>query len=215
MISETNIFPISNLNELSTTYRSYRVRGLNSSSIDYHKNRSHIVGRLSRLLKQPVEMFEEDDELRLGVPADADPIPDSLIVTRASVRFDELSGTRVLDYGARTPSTDRLCTRFIDFMVQAPLRSRYSLWQPGAGSAYYEKSPIGGDGPIGRHEGFSVRAMITADGGIGLCVDSRSCFIERRPLRHMTRNDFRRIRGRHADLSHGPRMVRHRIVRAA
>lgn len=198
MISETNIYPIANLSELSTIYRSYRIRGLNPASQEYHKNRNHIVGRLSRLIKQPVEIFEEDDELRLGVPAHADPIPDSMIVTRASVRFDLLEGTRVLDYSARTPATDRLCTRFIDFIVQAPLKSRYALWQPGAGSAYYEKTPLPGEGPIGRHEGFSVRAMITADGGIGLCVDSRSCFIDRRPLRQMSRSDFRRIKGRHA-----------------
>jgi hypothetical protein len=199
MISETNIFPIANLDELSTSYRTYRIRGLNSGSLEYYKNRNQIVGRLSRAMKQPVEMFEDDERLFLGVPDGADQLPDSMIVTRANVRFDPLPGTRVLNYAARSPVTDRLCTRFIDFMVQAPLKARHALWQPGAGSAYYAKQALPGEGPIGRHEGFSVRAMITADGGIGLCVDSRSCFIDRRPLqKNMSRNDFRRLKGRHA-----------------
>ncbi|WFU42731.1 hypothetical protein QA640_09850 [Bradyrhizobium sp. CB82] len=199
MSSETNIFRIANLEELSTTYQTYRIRGLNPESAEFYRNRHQIVGRLSRLLKQPVEMFEEDDGMFLGVPEGAEELPTSMIVTRANVRFDAMPGTRVLDYTARSPATDLLCTRFIDFMVQAPLRSRQALWRPGAGAAFFEKATLPGEGPIGRHEGFSVRAFIMADGGIGLCVDSRSCYVDRRPLqRNMTRNDFRRIKGRHA-----------------
>lgn len=190
MSSETNIFRIANLDELSTVYRTYKIRG---------RNRHQIVGRLSRLLKQPVEIFEEDGDMFLGVPDGAEELPASMIVTRANVRFDAIPGTRTLDYTSRNPATDLLCTRFIDFMVQAPLRSRQALWRPGAGAAFFEKAPLSGEGSIGRHEGFSVRAFIMNDGDVGLCVDSRSRYIDRRPLpRNMSRNDFRRIKGRHA-----------------
>lgn len=198
MMTETNIFRIANLSELSTRYRTYKVRGLSIESPDFYKNRHHIVGRLSRLLKQPVEMFEEEGDLFLGVPEEAERLPDSMIVTRADVRFDELSGIRVLDYTARAPSTDLLCTRFIDFLIQAPLRSRQALWRPSAGSAFHEKTPLEGGGSIGRHDGFTVRSTIMNDGGIGLCIDSRSCYVDKKPLASMTRSDFRRLKGRNA-----------------
>jgi hypothetical protein len=196
---EANIFPIANLRELTTRYRTYRVRGLNRESQDYFKNRDFIIRRLGYSLKAPVEIFEVGDEVFLAVPESATELPDSLMMVRTPVRLDPVSGIHILDYASRSPETDRLCTRFINFMVQGPLWSKLALWQPRTGGGFYEKTPSAVSGGIGRHEGFTVRAVITDDGGIGLCVDVKSCFIDQRPLpARIGRQEFRKLKGRHA-----------------
>ncbi len=196
---EANIFPIANLSELTTRYRTYRLRGLNRQSQDYFKNRDFIIRRLGYSLKAPVEIFEVDDEIFLAVPESAPDLPDSLMMVRTPVRLDPVSDIRILDYTSRSPETDRLCTRFINFMVQGPLWSKLALWQPRSGAGFYEKTASAVSGGIGRHEGFTVRAVITDDGGIGLCVDVKSCFIDQRPLpARIGPQEFRKLKGRHA-----------------
>src|SRR6516225_8572667 len=174
---ETNVFPIANLKDLTTRYRTYRLRGLSRSSPDYFKNRDLIVRRLASPLKAPVEIYEIDEELFLAMPEHAPDLPDTLMMVRTPVRLDPVDGIHVLDYTSRSPWTDRLCTRFINFMVQGPLYSKIGLWQPHAGGAYFEKTPAEVICGIGRYEGFTVRSLITDDGGIGLCVDMTSCFV--------------------------------------
>ncbi len=43
---ETNIFPITNLAELSSTYRLYLIRGLRQDQAEYHQNRQIIARKL-------------------------------------------------------------------------------------------------------------------------------------------------------------------------
>lgn len=197
---ESNIFPIANLKDLTTRYRTYRVRGLSRSSPDYFKNRDMIVRRLASPLKAPVEIYEIDDEVFLAVPEDTPALPDSLMrMVRTPVLLDPIEGVKVLDYTSRSPWTDRLCTRFINFMVQGPLYGKLALWQPHSGGAFFDKTPVEVSGGIGRYEGFTLRSVITEDGGIGLCVDMTSCFVDQRPLDPMIgRQDLRKLKGRHA-----------------
>jgi len=202
--AEANIFPIANLSELSTRYRTYRVRGLNRDSQEYFKNRDLIVRRLSFQMKAPVEIFEQGDDVFLAVPEDTADLPNSLMMVRAPIRLDAMPDVRVLDYSTRSPETDRLCTRFINTMVQQPLWSKIDLWQPRSGAGFYEKTPAAANGGIGRHEGFTVRAMITEDGGIGLCIDAKNSFIDQRPISpRINRADFRKLKGRHAIYHYG------------
>jgi len=44
---ETNIFPITNLDDLSSAYRLYRIRGLRKDQGEYHQNRQIIARKLS------------------------------------------------------------------------------------------------------------------------------------------------------------------------
>jgi hypothetical protein len=196
---EANIFPIANLKELTTRYRTYRVRGLNRVSQDYFKNRGFIIRRLSFQLKEPVELYDLADEVFLAVPDSAPDLPNSLMMVRTPVRLEPVPGVHILDYTSRSPATDRLCTRFIDFMVQRPLWSKLTLWQPRSGAGFYEKTASAVSGGIGRHEGFTVRAIVTDAGGIGLCVDPKSNFIDQRPMpARIGRQEFRKFKGRHA-----------------
>ena len=175
------------------------MRGLNRESQDYFKNRDFIIRRLGYQIKAPVEIFEVGDEVFLAVPESAPELPNSLMMVRTPVRLDPVAGIQILDYASRSPETDRICTRFINFMVQGPLWSKLALWQPRSGGGFFEKSASAVSGGIGRHEGFTVRSMITDDGGIGFCVDVKSCFIDQRPVpARISRQEFRKLKGRHA-----------------
>src|SRR5579883_1049802 len=197
--TEANIFPIANLKDLATRYRSYRVRGLSPSSPDFFKNRDFIIRRLSSSLKAPVDIYEMGGDVFLVVPEGTPELPTDLMMVRTGVRLDPIPGIQILDYTNRNRDTDRICTRFINFLVQGPLHSKLSLWQPHSGGAFYEKSPAEVINGIGRYEGFTVRAVIMDDGGIGLCVDMTSCFVDEKPLpARIGRQEFRKYKGRHA-----------------
>jgi hypothetical protein len=198
--TELNVFPIANLKDLSTRYRSYRVRGLQRESLDYYKNRNRLVGGLSFQIKAPVEVFERDGEHFLAVPESAPMLPSTKMLVRTSIMLDPLPDIRTLDYANRDPVTDRIAARFINTMLSRPLSNALNLWQPRTGGAFYEKREASAQAGIGRHDGFTVRAMIMEDGGIGVCVDAKSCFIDQKPVNaRITRDEFqRRAKGRHA-----------------
>lgn len=63
MNTETNIFRITNLADLSAEYRLYRVKGLTEGQEDYYRNVNSLVNRLSRQLRSPVTFVQRD-----GVP---------------------------------------------------------------------------------------------------------------------------------------------------
>ena len=59
---ESNIFPITNLYELSSSYRLYKIRGLNREHEQYFQNRQLIARKLSYALKSPATVVEYDDQ---------------------------------------------------------------------------------------------------------------------------------------------------------
>lgn len=203
---ESNIFPITNLSELSSRYRLYRVKGLHPDQAEYHQNRSLLAKRLSYALKTPAVILDHDDGPRLVLRDDA-PEPESPYqLVRRTVYFEKISGTLALDYTVRTPENDEICLRFLQFMLQAPLGSNSRLWQPGAGKPFFDKEPTHESGNAARYTGYAVRAVLTPDGGIGLCVDVRHKVLSRTPLPiKLTRQDFRRFRGRHCIYRFGHR----------
>lgn len=69
---ETNVFPITNLADLSAEYRLYRIRGLNPDQDEYYSNREILKRRLSYLLRKPVTVIDREELPHLVVRADAD-----------------------------------------------------------------------------------------------------------------------------------------------
>lgn len=193
----TNIFSIVNLAELASRYRMYRVRGLRRDQADFFKNRELLVRRLSYALHSPVAAVDIEGETHLAVLAGDRQPPSSCMLVRTPVHLDPVGDIQELDYAARNGANDIICLRFINFMVQAPLWERSGLWQFGSGKPFYSKRAAESLGNILRYEGFAVRAVVAANGGIGLCVDVRNSFIARDPLPiTLSRNDFHRFRGR-------------------
>jgi hypothetical protein len=190
---ETNIFPITNLGELSGRYRLCRVLGLNRQQADYYQNRQHLE-RLSFLLKRPVEIVERGDELYLAVPEDVAALPAEYELVRTVVQFRPTDEMFTLDYTKRNRENDTICLRFLRFLIQSPLRQDRRLWQPGAGQPFFERVPAHGYDQFHHFVGFAVRPVITPADGLGLCVDPTARYVSRTPIpARVNRDDFNRM----------------------
>lgn len=203
---ETNIFPIINLSELSSDYKLYRIKGLDKSHNEYWQNRQAIIEKLSYKLQNAVTVIERDDLPYLVVLNEGKEPPPHLSLIRATVSFEQYPGIFKLDYRIRSRENDTICLRFLDFLIQSPLYINPELWQPGAGQPFFKKTPDidDGSGDIQRFSGFAVRATVTPDGGLGLCVDVTSKAISKYPLAtHITQNEFTQWKNRHAIYHYG------------
>jgi hypothetical protein len=78
---ETNIFPITNLAQLSATYRLYRVRGLRSEQPEYFQNRQALLRALSYEMHSPVTVIDRDALPHVAIREDA-PEPRSPATTQ-------------------------------------------------------------------------------------------------------------------------------------
>lgn len=187
---ETNVFTITNLRDLSSQYRLYSIRGLDPEQNEYYQNCDYIKKKLSFLLKNPVTLIQRNRMPYLVVRTDREP-PASLDVTRLHVIFEQYGDTLNLDYTVRSPENDEICIRFLQFLVQEPLNQKRNLWQPGTGKPLFERSAAWSNENIERFEGYSIRVVPTADGGLGFCVDVTNKFVSKRPLSiRMTREQF-------------------------
>lgn len=195
---ETNIYPITNLAELATDYRLYRARGLSFDDPEYNQNREALQARLSRTLRAPVVAIRRSDGDYIAIPADGPPIPADMTLVRTIVTLEPLPDTFRLDLTKRDPETDVIALRFLRFFFQSPLRRVRSLWQPEAGHAFYERQPHRSHLGVDQFLGYTIRPVITADDGIGLCVDVTARYVSSRPLpAKLNRDEFnRRVKGR-------------------
>src|SRR5262245_19865369 len=83
-------------------------------------------------------------------------------------------------------------------MVQSPLHGDPRLWQPASGQPFYCKEPCRRQRGDCQYRGFAVRAVITPDGGIGLCVDVKHAYASEAPLPvRLVRREFPRWQGSH------------------
>jgi hypothetical protein len=203
---ETNIFPISNLGELNAAYRVYRIRGLQPDHSEYFQNRQAITRGVSFALKTPALVLDSNDGPILIVRSDA-PSPQSpMELVRTSVCFDDLVSTRQVDFTSQEQETRQIAIRFLQFMLQGQLAKSHLLWQPGAGKPFYEKQGESDARGTTRYTGFTVRVMPRTEGGLGLCVDVASKFVNSNPLPDgLTRHDFRRVKGRSVLYRYGHR----------
>jgi hypothetical protein len=192
MSLETNIFRITNADALSSTYKLYRIKGLNNAPDEYYKNRQNIIRKLSFSLKAPVTIIDREGSPHLVVRSDATP-PANLSVVGTVVTFELSPGELPLDFSDRSTENDKICIRFLDFWIQGVLFEHGDLWQPSAGQAFFRKNsePLG-EGLV-RYTGFSVRSIITPNNELGLCVDVTSKTVGRDPLpTHLSHDEFAR-----------------------
>jgi len=190
---------------LSSAYRLYRIRGLNRDGADdrnrndFYQNCQYIIRRLSYRLQSPVTIIEREDAPFLVIPADVPLMPLSLPLVRdREARFDPLSETFNLDYTKRTPENDKICLRFLEFLIQAPLYGHHDLWQPKSGAAFFPKHAEDPVSDIHHYRGFSVRPVIAPNGGIALRVHIANKYISRWALPvHILRDEFGRLRKKH------------------
>src|SRR5262249_34852302 len=117
---------------------------------------------------------------------------------RVAVQFELVSEKLRLDYAERSPENDEICLRFLQFTLQAPLRSHPQLWQPGAGQPFFKKTPEFTTQNLAVYMGYSVRAVVTPEMGLGLCVGVVSKSVSKFPLpRRIIRDQLKHWKGRH------------------
>ena len=195
---ETNVFPITNLDKLSACYRLYSIRGLRAEQDEFFQNQQALIRRLSYRLKSPVTLVTVGGEPHVAVRDDAPQPPSPVSLVRATAYLDLVPGTFQLDFTARSAETDPICLRFLQFVLQEPLRQDSRLWQPASGRPFFFKEPCCRRNGVCQYRGFAIRAVLTPDGGLGLCVDVKHAFSSESPLPvHLSRKEFRRWQGQH------------------
>ncbi|MGB2985835.1 MAG: hypothetical protein WBE26_08125 [Phycisphaerae bacterium] len=200
----TNVFPIENICDLSTSYNQYRVRGLSRDQAEYFANRGGLERKLSFQLRAPATVIERSGAPMLILPAWSEPPPEHVNLVRTSVRLERYGDAIHLDYGRQDPENDTICVRFLTFLLQAPLRSRGDLWQPKSGGPFFWKRPEQLLDRVAMYRGFSIRPVRMPEGAFGLCVDARSRFVSIRSLPvRLNRSEFQRWKGQHCIYHYG------------
>ena len=201
---ETNVFPITNLAELTTDYRLWRVRGLQRGQREYYRNCQILKRKLSFQLRKPVTIVMRGDFPYLVAPADLEALPTAFALVRTAATFESCSDAIALDYTRRSEENDEICLRFLDFMLQSPLHSNPQLWQPRAGKPFFKKTPDDLIETAARYRGFAIRSVVTPGGGLGLCVDVCGKIVSRIPFpAHISRDEFPRLKDRYAIYHYG------------
>lgn len=199
---ETNIFPLLNLESLSSKYKLYNIKGLNqgtqTNKDESYKRVNSLVTRLSYLLQIPVTYIKEGNQFFLVVRDDAEDLPEWIDVVRTRLYLEQLNETFDLNYAERTPNNDRICIKFLQFLLREPLGRDSRLWSPGAGRPFFDLAAYPLNDKILQHTGFKPRVVVTHDGGIGICVDITHKHTSKNPLpTYLSRREFSRLVNRH------------------
>jgi len=178
---QTNVFPITNLSDFKLHYRLVRVSGLRPDQVEYFQNRQHLEKHLSYLLHQPVLVVERDGVPHLAVPRDVHAVPADVQLVRLVVQLELLEEPYEIDLAQVSSANAAIALRFLRFMLQAPLSRDDRLWQPAAGRPFFVRTPARAHDGVEKYFGFKVRPMLLP-GGLGLCVDTTSCYVSSSPL---------------------------------
>ena len=158
---ETNIYRITNLRDLASTYRTYQVVNLHRDQDEYFQNCQLLTRKLSFKLKSPAAVIDRKDEAILVVKQDSPEPPKEMFVVRGQVQFKPMDENIHLDYTTRSPENDQIAIRFLSFLIQSPLYNRLDLWQPGSGKPFFERQPNRQGEQLNLFRGYSVRPLLT------------------------------------------------------
>ena len=99
---EANVFPILNLNQLSSSYRLFEITGINQHLDEYDANIQHIINKLSFSLQHPVTVINHNKKPHLVIKDDAtvaSRVPTEFQLTRnPTVYFTPIDKGLRLDY---------------------------------------------------------------------------------------------------------------------
>src|SRR5262249_17920431 len=105
-VLETNVFPITNLSELTASYRLYRIRGLRPEHPQYFHTRQALSRRLGFGLRTPVTIIDHQGPPHVVVRDAADDPPSHVQLVRATAILERVRGDFHLDFTKRSPQTD-------------------------------------------------------------------------------------------------------------
>ncbi len=188
---ETNVFPITNLRDLRSRYRLYRIRGLSADHEEYDPNIQTLIRKLSFALRSPVAAIQRDGAPHLALHEDAPDPPSPYPLIRATAVFERTDELLTLDYEHPTPETDALRARFLQFAIEGALFNNRHFWQPKAGNPFFDRTPLLEKDGVCVYRGYAVRIVGMEGGGLGVCVDVQHKYVSRSPLpADLKREDF-------------------------
>ena len=192
----TNVFEITNLDELRSRYKLYRIRGLSTGQEEYDHNRQILIQKLSFKLRSPVTIIERDNSPYLVLREDAPDPPSPFGLVRAAAYFEATDDALTLDFENPTEETAPICQRFLQFAINGGLRDHRKVWQSAAGLPYFYRNPIVQDRDIDVYRGASLRVVILNGNKLGVCVDIKHKYVSQRPLKtSLSKSEFRRLKG--------------------
>jgi len=202
--TETNEFAILNIEDLSSKYRLFAIKGLKDHCDDelrrndYYSNRQYLIKKLSFKLHQPVTIIDRGQEPFLVVPDNVLFPMSHPVGGGKDVYFEPIDEVFTLDYTERSPENDIICLRFLEFLIQTPFYGHSELWQPKSGGPFFNRTPENPNDRIYHFLGFRLRPAITEVGGIALRVHVTSKYVSRDPLPYdIKRRDFERFKKNH------------------
>lgn len=178
---ETNLYPITNLERLTATYRLYRLKGLYPEQDDYYRRCQRLRQDINRELKTSCGVMTRNDEAFLAIRDDIGE-PPSQATVGGPVAIQATGQTLKVDFVNRTPETDMLALIFLQDLIKKRLRQDRRLWQPDSRGLFFQREPAWKGNTIGIHYGFGVRVVPTDNGGLGFCVDAQTKYVSLRPL---------------------------------
>ena len=205
---EANVFPILNLDKLSSSYRLFEIVGINRQLEEYDANIQHIINKLSYSLQHPVTVINHNDRPHLVIKDDdevASRVPKEFQVTRnPTVFFTQVEKVIHLDYWNYDEETKEICKRFLGWDMQTQLYRHPKLWQPGSGKPYFQYyAEI--QGKAASHKGFTLRVVELPERGFGVCINPTKKAISAFPIKSkMSRDEFKKLqlKGKHVVYRH-------------
>ncbi|MFC1989424.1 hypothetical protein ACFLVW_02510 [Chloroflexota bacterium] len=189
---ETNVFQITNLDELKSQCRLYRVRGLSIDQDEYDPNIQTLVRKLSYSMRSPVAVIQRDNQPYLALPIDSPEPSSPYPLVRATAVFEKTDEVFTLDYENPTPETDALRTRFLQFVIQGALFRNPDFWQPSAGTPFFERKPVLQKDGVCAYRGYAVRVVPIGEKKLGICIDVKHKYVSSNPISaDIKRENFR------------------------
>lgn len=201
MDKETNVFPITNLKDLSANYRLLEVIGLRSTGDDYDSNIQFITKKLSFSLRHPVIVIHRDNVPYLVVKDNQEileAIPNEGFEAKKGeyVYFQDTGESQYIDFESQDPSEKQIILRFLQFDISGEIRKDNRLWQPRTGDAFFSKNTYNGNNrDVDIFDGFLARVVELPSGGYGISVDITKKYVSRKPLKaQLSKNEFNHIK---------------------
>lgn len=191
---ETNIYTIENLESLNCKYHIYHVRGLSPDSEDFYKNTQFLADKLGRITKSPCVVFRTEEGAFIAQLEGYADLPDTFDLVGVTVKIEKEPKLKELNFNSLDSRTSIMAKKFLQFAINGHLYDYPSLWLPRAGATFYHKAPDKNfrSDKVDLYRGFALRVVTLKNGKIGICVDTKSKYIDKYPLpTHITRDEFR------------------------
>ncbi|MBL8792700.1 MAG: hypothetical protein JNM56_02215, partial [Planctomycetia bacterium] len=158
-----NLFEITNLADLQTSYRLVDVDGSFGADDLADQNLSLLAKKVAYREQAPVALVRSAGHPALAVPADLQLRQHEYQLTPDVVTLAPRRETQTLALGRLSPETERIGLAFLSFHLRTPLMHKPSLWSSGT-HTYFSKRPVNyrdDRREIDVFEGFAFRLLRT------------------------------------------------------